>query len=273
MNPLIKTAFASALLLALPIVAHADNDSTKTDAKKDDKPKEGWTGSGELGFAKSSGNSESENLNAKLNVKYEDTTWKDVFFLEGLRSKSEVGTSTIQNGQIVTTNSYDLTANRYDLGASSGYKFDERSYIVGAVRYDHDQFSGYDYQTTGSIGYGNQLLKNERTELSVEIGPGYKELQPLAPVGQAKPDSESEVVGRGQIHYKTKLTDTTSFEDTLLVESGASNTFAQNDAGLAVKVYNNLALKLGYQLRYNSDVVAPLKTTDQLLTTTLVYSF
>ena len=34
-----------------------------------------------------------------------------------------------------------------------------------------------------------------------------------------------------------------------------------------------LALKVGYQVRHNSDVAPGIKETDQLLTTNLVYAF
>ena len=90
------------------------------------------------------------------------------------------------------------------------------------------------------------------------------------------PDPEwlgHEAVGRGLIAYKHGFTDTTSFVDTLLVEAGSTNTFTQNDAGLQVDMSKKLALKVGYQVRHNSDVAPGIKATDQLITTNLVYNF
>ena len=57
------------------------------------------------------------------------------------------------------------------------------------------------------------------------------------------------------------------------MENASGNTFVQNDAGLAVKMNSSLALKLGYQLRHNSEVAEGFKHTDQLVTTNLVYGF
>jgi putative salt-induced outer membrane protein len=255
-----KLLIASALLAAMPFGVHAADDGV-------------WKGAGELGFAASRGNSKSENLNAKLNFSMEDDTWKDNFYLTALRSKGEITTAELQNGQLVNVKRYDLTSNRYEAGASLGYKLDERSYIVGALRYEDDDFSPFDYQAVLSVGYGYTAIKNERTELSFEVGPGYKQYKPRPTPPATTADSENEVVGRGLIGFKYQLTDTTRFEDTFLIEAGADNKFMQNDAGLVVSMNKTLALKLGYQVRHNSDVAPGIKKTDQLMTTNLVYNF
>ncbi|MGA9332929.1 MAG: DUF481 domain-containing protein [Rudaea sp.] len=255
---------ASAILLSLPLVALAD------------PPPQGWSGSGEAGLALASGNTKSQNLNAKLDLKFNNDTWKDEFALTAQRNKANVANA---NG----TSSYDLTANRYEAAASAGYKFDERSYIVGALRYEHDEFSPYDYQYVASIGYGYQVLKNASDELSFEAGPGYKVVQPSKfsvpntspppPSIEVDPDSDSNVVLRGKMDYKHTFNATTAFVDTFVVEAGSGNKFMQNDAGVSVKMTSALALKVAYQVRHNSQVEAGFKKTDTLLTTNLVYSF
>ncbi|HEU4665063.1 MAG TPA: DUF481 domain-containing protein [Dokdonella sp.] len=264
-----KTLLTAAMLAALPACAFADD---------------GWSGSGELGFAAARGNAKSENLNAKLAFKKEDDQWKDNFYLTALRSKGEVTVATLVDGQVQNVKNYDTTANRYEAGASAGYKFDERSYLVGALRYENDDFSPFEYQAVVSLGYGYTVLKNTSNELSFEAGPGYKRYKPvdvLGPETAGDPpvpvrhtfDSEGEVVGRGLVAYKHQFNETTSFVDTLLVESGSDNTFLQNDAGLQVAINKSFALKAGYQVRHNSDVAPGIKKTDQLLTTNLVYNF
>jgi putative salt-induced outer membrane protein len=251
-----KALLASAVLLSAPLLAQAQDGT--------------WSGSGELGFAMTRGNTKSENLNTKLQFKKEDEAWKHNFFLNAIRTKGEV------NSQ------YELTANRYEAGASSGYKLDERSYIVGAARYENDDFSPYEYQWIVSLGYGYTAIKNERTELAFEVGPGYRRLNhrgyfidagdPPVPV-YINSHREGDVVARGLVAFKHKLTETTAFENTLLLEAGSDNKFVQNDAGLAVSMNDKLALKIGYQVRRNSDVSPGTKKTDQLATTNLVYKF
>jgi putative salt-induced outer membrane protein len=262
-----KILIPMALLATLPLNALAED---------------GWSGSGELGFAAARGNSKSENLNAKLEFKKEDETWKDHFYLTALRSKGEVTTATIVDDEVVNVKNFDVTANRYEAGASAGYKLDERSYIVGALRYENDDFSPFEYQAIASIGYGYTVLKTQNDELSLEIGPGYKRSQPVDVYGPEVVDgeplrhsfeSEGEIVGRGLVAYKHDFSENTAFVNTFLVEAGSDNRFLQNDAGVQVAINKSFALKVGYQVRHNSDVAPGLKKTDQLMTTNLVYNF
>ena len=276
-----STLMAGALLAALASFGAQADDASSNPANNG-----GWTGSGEFGFASSYGNSRSENINAKLGLNQENDMWKNNFFLNGLRSKGEVQ---VQDTQGNTIDRLTTTANRYDSGASVGYKLDPRSYIVTAARYEHDDFGANLWQGIVSVGYGYIALKTDRTELSFEVGPGYKRYRPAdvdesVPVTQpdgstvtetmrVRQNTESEAVGRGLINYKYSLTDNTTFEDTLLIEAGADNKYYQNDIGLSVSMTKKMALKLGYQVRYNSDVQPGTQSTDSLVTTNLQYNF
>lgn len=233
-----------ALLLALtPALAMAEN---------------GWTGAGELGLALSRGNSETESLNAKLGLNFEDEAWKHSLGFAALRQK----------GESAASEELELTANRYELSGSSAWTWDERRYVIGSLRYENDDFAPYEYQAIGAIGLGWYLIKEEATEWLIEGGPGYRRFKDVA-TGQ----TDGEGVLRAKMAYKHAFNDSTSFENVLLVESGSDNTFAQNNAGVSVKMNAKLALKAGLEIRHNSDVAPGLEKTDRLFTTNLVYSF
>jgi putative salt-induced outer membrane protein len=274
--PMNKTLIAAVCLLAFAGMAQAQDAGASPGNSATDNG--GWTGSGEFGFASARGNSRTENVNAKLGLSQENEYWKNNFFLNGMRSKGEVSVVDAETGQAVDR--FSTTANRYDAGASVGYKLDPRSYIVGAGRYEHDDFGSNLWQATVSLGYGYIALKNERNELSFEIGPGYKRYRPADTtvlVGDeritVRQPTESELVGRGLINYKLRLTDNTAFEDTLLIEAGSKNKYYQNDAGLSVSMTKKMALKFGFQVRYNSNTQPGTQSTDTLTTTNLVYNF
>ncbi|MBS0431077.1 MAG: DUF481 domain-containing protein [Proteobacteria bacterium] len=265
------------VVFALPGMARADDAPAAST--------QGWSGSGEAGLAAASGNTKSQNLDAKLNLAYEDDIWKDAFFLEANRAKSTVKTPVIEDGvQVGTSNDYSTTANRFATGGSIGYKFDPRAYLVTALRYDHDDFAPNRWQTAASVGFGYIVLKDARNELSFEVGPGYKRYQPqrytvvdetVTPplVTTVQPATQGEAIGRALVNYKLGITDNTSLQDTLLAEAGAKNKYYQNDLGVAVSMTSKLALKVGYQTRYNSDIAPGLHHADQLFTTNLVYNF
>lgn len=267
-------ATAAAIVLA-PLAAHAQSDAGTKDNAQD------WKGTGELGFAATRGNTKSTALNARLEFSKEDDTWKHKLYVTALRNKSEATVERVIDGETVSTEVFETTASRFEVGASSGYKLNLRSYIVGALRYENDDFAPYEWQAAASIGYGYIVIKNERTDLSFEIGPGYKRVQPVdyilvsgePPMATlVQPDADGSVIGRGLMHFRHQITQSTAFEDTLLIEAGDSQ-FYQNDAGVVVDVSDKLALKVGYQVRYNSEATRGSEQTDQLLTTNLVYNF
>lgn len=219
---------------------------------------DGWKGEGELGLALSRGNSETESLNAKLGLTFEDASWKHALGFSALRQK----------GESASSEDLELTANRYELSGSTAYKLSERAYVIGALRYENDDFAPYEYQTIGSVGLGWYAIKNDVTEWLFEGGPGYRRYKEVA-----TGETDGQAVFRGVMGFKHVFTETTSFENNLLVEAGSDNTFAQNDSGLVVKMNAKLALKAGLQFRHNTDVAPGLKKTDSLFTTNLVYSF
>ena len=237
----------------------------------------GWSGSGEFGFASATGNTRSQNANGKLNLNQENEQWKNNFYVDFLRSKSQ---QQVVNASGATVEQFNETANRYDGGASVGYKLDPRSYIVTAVRYEHDDFGANIWDGVVSVGYGYIALKDDTNELSFEIGPGYKRYRPAVEdvliggveVPQQANGTQSEAIARGLINFKHKLTDNTSFEDTFLTEAGSKNTYAQNDAGVAVSMTKKLAVKVGFQVRHNTNVLPGIRKNDTLTTTNIVYN-
>jgi len=231
-------------------------------------PADGWTGTGELGFALSRGNTRSESLNTRLAFGRENEQWKHAWFATAQRGRSEV--SRDFDGDGTTEARYELNANRYELGASSGYKFDPRNSIIGSARYENDDFSPYEYQATASVNYGRVFVDGERTKFSGEIGPGFRRARSVE-TGEV----ESGAIMRGRLDFAHRLTANAELFNVLLVESGSDNTFAQNDLGLAVAMNEAFALKAGLQARHNTDIDAAsgVKKTDTLTTLNLVYSF
>jgi len=223
-----------------------------TMAGEEETPEYGWSGKGELGFVMSSGNSDTQSLNAVLEFVYNSEKWRHT--LSGAALNSE--------------NDGDKTANRYGLGAQSDYKLSEKSYVFGALRYEKDDFSAYDDQTTATLGYGRILLDNDTHKLKMEAGVGYREAS-LSSTGE----TEKGAVARGVLDWAWQLTPSTSLSERFLVESGSDNTFLQNDLGLSVAINSRLAVKLGYQVRHNTDVPSGVDKTDTLTSANLVYNF
>lgn len=211
-----------------------------------------WSGTGELGLVVARGNSDTESFNGRLQLGYTRERWTNETTLQFLRSED----------------SGEATASRYELGNKTDYALDERSYILGALRYDRDRFSNFAHQASAAVGYGYKLIDAERHLLKTELGPGVRYTEE-----RDTGDTETELILRGFGEYRWNISETAEFVNRLLVESGSDNTFLENMAGIEVAINSRLALKTGFSARHNTRVEADRKKTDYLTTANLVYNY
>jgi len=211
-----------------------------------------WTGSGELGLVFARGNTDTETLNTELKLKYTRERWTNASRFSYLKSESDG----------------DLEAERLVFDNKTDYTLSDVSYITGVGRYDRDEFSSFEYQTSLAIGYGRRLIDTERQALSVEIGPGvrYSEIRDTG-------ETETDLIARGGADYRLQISETAELTNRSLIESGCSNTFLENETALTVAINDALALKTGFLVRHNTEVEPGREKTDYLSTVNLVYSF
>jgi putative salt-induced outer membrane protein len=84
-------------------------------------------------------------------------------------------------------------------------------------------------------------------------------------------ERREELIGQFSIDFQRELTATTKIMDKFLVESGANNTFLQNEISVQVRIMESLALAVGYATRYNTEPPEGFEKLDTLTTLNLVY--
>jgi len=211
-----------------------------------------WKGKGELGLVIAKGNTETETINAKVDMTTEHDPWKHLIGFSVLRS----------------TNADVATADRYEFHGQSDYKLSAQSYALGSLRYENDKFSPYNYQEVAAVGYGYKVYDTEITKFATEIGVGYRRAE-----DRLTGEVQGNAIVRGALNFDHKLTTSSEVYDKFLVESGSDNTFVQNEAGVKANINTSLALSLAHLLRHNTRVREPLRHTDQLITANLVFAF
>ena len=209
-----------------------------------------WKYKAEIGASFASGNSENESANGAFVAKYSGEQWGHELGLAG-NYGNDGGTTTAQ---------------RWEFRGQSNYKFGEKAYAFGAGRYEDDRFSAYDYQATLAGGLGYRFVDTERTKFWVQGGPGYR----YAKVNETG-ETEDGLIFRGDVGLDYQITETTKVVDRFLVEAGSDNTYLQNDLGLEVTISGALGLRVGYQVRHNTDVPPGVDKTDTLTTVGLLY--
>ncbi|MCW9013885.1 MAG: DUF481 domain-containing protein [Gammaproteobacteria bacterium] len=211
-----------------------------------------WKGEGELGFTSTSGNTDSDTLNTKLSLSKEHDKWKHTGSLQVLKS---------------STDNVD-SADSKIFQEKSRYKFLEKTYAFVGLRYEDDKFSGFDYQSSVSLGFGHEFLKGDVHSLDASLGLGYRKTKDTA-----TQQTESEGIIKAEADYGYVISKHASFSEKILVESGDSNTHSESETGLKMKINASLSSKITYSIKRNSDVPAGTEKTDKITAITLVYGF
>lgn len=231
------------LLCLLPGVIHA----------ADPEPVQGeWKGEGELGFLSTSGNTDSENLNAKLGFSKEKGVWKHTVSIESIKNTTDDVTS----------------ADSQVFNEKTNYKFGEKAYAFGKLRYEDDEFSGFEYQASISFGVGSQFVNTEKHTLDASIGLGYRSIK-----DSLTQESLEDGIVSGEAVYEYRFSKTARFGEAISFESGDENTHSESETSLKSKINGNLSSKISYLVKHNSDVPVGTEKTDKYLTVSLVYSF
>lgn len=239
-----------ATLLAAPLV-FADSHF--------EEGKDIWSGSAELGIVSTSGNSDSDNVNGRLELTQESLKWRNDYTVSSLYSSSDSET----------------TAEKYSGSLQGNYKFNTQEFWYVRGSYSKDRFSGFSQQASVSTGYGNRFWKDaDGSFLEASAGMGYRD---YAVDKDVDPDGESD---RGSFMrlaatYENHFTKTSLFRQQLTSEISTSggSTVNESVSALQANIMDNLAMKLAYRIKYTSDVPATKDTTDTETTASVLYSF
>jgi putative salt-induced outer membrane protein YdiY len=241
MRYLILTGLAFTVPLAL-----ADSDSA---------PPKIWSGSVEMGYVSTTGNTNTSNIKGHADLKREKDQWRYEAQADALNTEEDDKRS----------------AEKYFLSNKLDYTFAPNTYTFGYASYENDRFSGYDWQAVVAAGVGYRLLDTDTMTWDVEAGPGYRYSKVSENTEGA--GDEKEAIARLSTKYQWKLSDTAVFQEELSVESGSSNTVTRSITSLKTNIVGQLAMKLSYTVKHNTNVPPDTRRSDTETAVTLVYGF
>lgn len=229
------------IMAILPVITYAEEATDPYQA------------SVEFGYVGTSGNTDNTTLNLKYDGSYRVNKWTHNMLL---------------NAYLAST-SGETTGERYLAVYQPRYALSERSYLFGFFRYSDDRFSGFKYQASQTVGYGRKFLIGPKHFFEGEGGAGARQqeesVEPYTYTGEAV----YQLNGR----YKYAIAKSTTFTQTLAIVGGESNNEVASLTGLKVMINKSLAVALGLDVKYNSDVPEGKEHTDTKTTANIVYSF
>ena len=244
-----KLLIAAAITLTMPFAAHAGSEFVEGDAT--------LAGEAELGATLTTGNTDTSSFKARLALKQELGDWENEYVFEGLYKED----------------TEEVTAKRYFLGVQGDYQINDVSYLFANTNYEVDPFTGYDFTSTTSAGYGHRFIDTDRMSLKAEAGPGYiyQQLDEESALAEGY-DSDDSVVAHAVIDFQTKISDSSKFQQKFIADWG-SKLDARSETSLTANIVGALAMKFAVIVRYNSEPLDDKESTDTETNMTLLYSF
>ncbi|MCE9677578.1 DUF481 domain-containing protein [Shewanella sp. AS1] len=210
----------------------------------------------ETGLQINTGNTESSSFNGRTKLVYDTKIFRQEGVFKGYYA----------------ADSEKTTSEKYDAQLQSSYKV-YSGYIFGRGEYTKDRFGSYTEIITVSTGYGFDAISNDRTKLSLEVGPGYRYNLPHASDTEPFPEADREVILRTAARFEQKIHEYTSFNADLTSEIGqVTNTFTL-DMGYKNTLFQDWAFKIGVNVKYTDVVPEGSKNTDTVSTFNLLYTF
>ena len=210
-----------------------------------------WSGNVKLGYLGTSGNTESESLNSGFQLNYNPGDWEHQLTAAALYSQESDVT----------------TAEAYDAGWKSARNLSEADFLFGRLDWRKDRFGSIVEQFSQSVGYGRRLIDRDKHQLNGELGIGARQSDLVDGT------DESDTIYTGRLTYTWQLSETASFGQAVLVESGSSNTFTESVTDIRARIIGGLALVASYTVRRNSDVLPGTEKTDTRTAISLEYAF
>jgi putative salt-induced outer membrane protein len=237
----------SAIVLAAVLV-------TAGTAAAQENTEDAWSGSLGLSLVATSGNSDTQTLGLDLAVKKKPDPWGWEATATYLKSE--------QDG--------DTTAERYGGSLRGDRKLSERWALFSAVSAEHDAFAGYDLRGVLELGASYSALRGPVHELSLDAGLSWTTEDRIAGEDQdfmggvfglkyGWHPRKGTVVGQKLVWYP-------NFDQT-------SDWRLTSETTLQAALSERLALKFGYQVRYDHEPVPGFDETDTTTTVSIVVGF
>tara|TARA_R100001244_G_scaffold20643_5_gene21549 strand:- start:15313 stop:16263 length:951 start_codon:yes stop_codon:yes gene_type:complete len=226
---------------------------------------ENWSGQGELGGFRSTGNTKNLGLSGGIKLVKDAVKWRLNFQARADYERNRGKTTRDQLSATIEPN----------------YKFNNKLYAYGLAQFERDRLQGFSARYTISGGLGYELVKTEDVRLAVKAGPAIRITQ------FAGGNSESSLAGLIGLDFDWKISDHLKFSQdaggtwasdaqgftSAVAVIGSDNTTFKATSALDAKLIRSLSARLSYTVEHETNPPVGRFKTDTLSRASLVYDF
>ncbi|ABC62801.1 DUF481 domain-containing protein [Erythrobacter litoralis] len=210
-----------------------------------------WTGEGQIGAFRSTGNSSNTGITAGLKLARLGIDWRHK--LRGLVD--------YQRSNGITTREQFLAA--YEVN----YDLSGDLYAYALAQYERDRFQGFSARYSASGGLGYRVIENESMNLEVKAGPAWRRTE------RTNGTSSTRIAGLLAADFDWQIADTIAFtQDASAFVQSDNSTFIAT-TGLEAGLTDAIKARISYTVEHDTDPPPGAIKTDTLTRFTLIYGF
>ena len=242
----IETEYAAAQKLA-----RAEREAEKRQEIRTAGFFENWSGEGEIGAFRSTGNSSDTGVTAGLELTRKGIDWR-----HKVRALVDY-----QRSDGVTTRE------QYLLSYEPNYQLTDRVYLYALGQYERDRFQGFSQRISISGGVGYRVFDTDDLQLSVKAGPAYRT------TSFNDGDKANDLAALAALAFDWQITENISFTQDADAYLQSGNSTLTSTTGLEAGLGSGLSARIAYAVEYDTDPPIGAVSTDTLTRFTLVYGF
>ncbi|WP_337189311.1 DUF481 domain-containing protein, partial [Phenylobacterium sp.] len=212
---------------------------------------ENWSGRGELGATRSTGNVSETGVTARLSVKREGIDWTH---------------------KLLAAIGYQRTSGRTSkeqllFSYEPNYAVSDRLFTYGLSQYERDRFQGFTSRVSVSGGMGYNLIDRRRLNLAIKGGPAWRHTV-FTDTG-----SDDSMAALAALDFDWQLSEGMKLTQDASAYLESANSTLKSATGLEAKINSRLAARLSYTAELNTDPPPGAVKTDTRTRFTVIYDF
>lgn len=228
-------------LLILPLILLAAAPLLADDSEEAAPP--AWTGSTGLSFVATSGNSDTQTLGLDFGLKRDPAPWGWELKAAFLRAEQDD----------------EKTAERYEVGGRAIRALNDRWDVFGGLNLAKDEFAGYDMRGVAEAGATYKALHGPEHKLSFDGGLTWTTEEFID-------GSDNDFIGGLLgLSYAWQISENAAFTQRLIYYPNfdeSSDWRGFSESALQAALSKRLALKVGFQVRYEAEPAVKVAATD-----------